>query len=92
MEVVYKWESVVSFSWKDSCTRDRWSFFRKMAKKSPSQVTSVEFCDFERVNFRFFLSTTKKSAFTALKMVRTITAFDTSSLIIGQRISPQTCI
>lgn len=67
-------------------------FLQENGQKSPSQMISVEFCGFERVNFLFFLSIAEKSAFTALKMVRTITAFDTSSLIVGLRISPQTCI
>lgn len=37
MEVVYRWESAISFCWQDSCTRDGWSFFRKMARKAPTK-------------------------------------------------------
>lgn len=37
MEVVCRWDSAISFSWRDCCTRDSWSFFRKMAKKAPAK-------------------------------------------------------
>lgn len=91
MEAIYRWESAISFCWQDSCTKDSWSFFRKMARKAPTKRYQWN-SDFERANFLFFLSPAEKSAFTALRMVRTITAFDPSSLITGHSISPQTCI
>lgn len=65
-------------------------FLQQNGQKSHQQIISMEFCEFERKNFLFFFRAAEKSAFTAPKMARAITAFYSASLIIGQSISPQT--